>query len=293
MKATGTTPGQDLDCSGQVGHPCVRVLHPEAPPPQPPGTRCSEQPELGHCAWPGLNPGSIQEPLEFLPLAVPRRGPGARPGMAVGTSLETVPGWPYLLGRRGTFDVEWVVGLLLLPGFSALWEQESRPVNTWDTSFAPSPLWGPWRFPVGLGPQGDWGWQWEGAGVGTQLRPEPGRAPEASSRELWGREERSFSFRQNPTLTPRLGPAGTPRGQCGAEPAQWAGGRGATGLTRASSSSSASGGRCFTGRCSSSWKMALGVSSSDSLSDGGSLIQASRSRLQDTARSHSGSSPCT
>lgn len=68
---------------------------------------------------------------------------------------------------------------------------------------------------------------------------------------------------------------------------------GATGLTRASSSSSASGGRCFTGRCSSSWKMALGVSSSDSLSDGGSLIQASRSRLQDTARSHSGSSPCT
>lgn len=50
-------------------------------------------------------------------------------------------------------------------------------------------------------------------------------------------------------------------------------------LTRASSSSSTSGGRCRACLCSSSWKMALGFSSSDSLSEGGSLIQASRSRL--------------
>ena len=60
-------------------------------------------------------------------------------------------------------------------------------------------------------------------------------------------------------------------------------------LTRASSCSSASGGRCLACRGSSSWKMALGFSSSDSLSESGSLIQASRSRLQDTVRSHGGS----
>lgn len=50
-------------------------------------------------------------------------------------------------------------------------------------------------------------------------------------------------------------------------------------LTRASSSSSSSGCRRRACLGSSSWKMALGFSSSDSLSEGGSLIQASRSRL--------------
>lgn len=63
-------------------------------------------------------------------------------------------------------------------------------------------------------------------------------------------------------------------------------------LTRASSSSSALGGCCLACRCSSSWKIALGISSSDSLSESGSLIQASRSRLQGTVRSHSSSSLC-
>lgn len=53
-------------------------------------------------------------------------------------------------------------------------------------------------------------------------------------------------------------------------------------LTRASSCSSASGARGLVCRCSSSWNMALGFSSSDSLSESGSLIQASRSRLWDT-----------
>lgn len=50
-------------------------------------------------------------------------------------------------------------------------------------------------------------------------------------------------------------------------------------LTLASSSSSISGCRCFECLCSSSWNMVLGFSSSESLSEGGSLIQASRSKL--------------
>lgn len=50
-------------------------------------------------------------------------------------------------------------------------------------------------------------------------------------------------------------------------------------LTLASSSSSISGCLCLECLCSSSWKIVLGFSSSDSLSDGGSLIQASRSKL--------------
>lgn len=103
MKATGTTPGQDLDCSGQVGHPCVRVLHPEAPPPQPPGTHCSEQPELGHCAWPGLNPSSIQEPLEFLPLAVPRRGAWCVPWNGCGDVSGDRSGMALPFGETGNF----------------------------------------------------------------------------------------------------------------------------------------------------------------------------------------------
>lgn len=127
------------------------------PPLQPPGAGWSEEPELGHCVWPGFIPGPVQEPLKVLPLAVPRQRPGARPGMAGRMSLKDIPGWPYLLGRRGTFDVEWVVGLLLLPGFSTLWEQELRPVNAWDMNLVPSQLWGPalGASPVGLGPQGD------------------------------------------------------------------------------------------------------------------------------------------
>lgn len=50
-------------------------------------------------------------------------------------------------------------------------------------------------------------------------------------------------------------------------------------LTLASSSSSISGCLCLECLCSSSWKIVLGFSSSDSLSEGGSLIQVSRSKL--------------
>lgn len=46
-------------------------------------------------------------------------------------SLENVSGKPHLLGGRGTFDIEGVVGLLLFPGFSTLWGQDSRSVNMW------------------------------------------------------------------------------------------------------------------------------------------------------------------
>lgn len=51
--------------------------------------------------------------------------------------MDNVLGWSHLLGGWGTFDVEWVVGLLLLPGFSTLWRQDSRSVNTWNMSFFP------------------------------------------------------------------------------------------------------------------------------------------------------------
>lgn len=62
-------------------------------------------------------------------------------------------------------------------------------------------------------------------------------------------------------------------------------------LTLASSSSSISGCLGLECLCSSSWKIVLGFSSSDSLSDGGSLIHASRSRLVRVAHKQLGSIP--
>lgn len=73
---------------------------------------------------------------------------------AVGEEMFTRTTWnqSYLLGGRGTFDVEWVVGLFLLPGFSTLQGRESRhmsvttyrwntcpPFWAWATSMFPAP----------------------------------------------------------------------------------------------------------------------------------------------------------
>lgn len=74
MKAADTTPDQDPECSGQVGHPHVRPLHQRRHLRRLPGP-WSERPELGRRVWPGFIPGPVREPLEVLPLAAPRRGP--------------------------------------------------------------------------------------------------------------------------------------------------------------------------------------------------------------------------
>lgn len=60
---------------------------------------------------------------------LPKNGQG--PHRAKCMSLEDVSGRSHLLGGRGTFDIEGVVGLLLFPGFSTLWGQDSRSANMW------------------------------------------------------------------------------------------------------------------------------------------------------------------